>query len=84
MSEWPFSEVSATEAKKSVKEGLRPSFYPDVWNSTDPVDQALKDAMFLCHEQEQDERSTARQVEDYLKAKLRELDPGRLEEWGEL
>jgi hypothetical protein len=36
----------------------------------------------MCHEQEPEDRSTARQVENSLKAKLRELDPGRLEQWG--
>jgi hypothetical protein len=81
-SEWPFSDVTTHEAKKLVKDGYRPSFYADIWNSTDPVDQALKEAMFMCHEQESSERATARQVENYLKKKLFELDPGRLSEWG--
>jgi hypothetical protein len=82
MSEWPFQDVTNAEAKTSVKEGQRPSFYADIWNSTDPVEEALRDVMFMCHEQEPKDRSTARQVEDQLKAKLRELDPGRLEQWG--
>jgi hypothetical protein len=82
MSEWPFQDVTTDEAKMSVMKGQRPSFYVDIWNSTDPVEMALRDAMFMCHEQEPEDRSTARQVENSLKAKLRELDPGRLEQWG--
>jgi hypothetical protein len=83
MSEWPFQDVTTEEAKTSVKKGQRPSFYVDIWNSTDPVEEALRDVMFMCHEQEPEDRSTARQVEIALKAKLRVLDPGRLEQWGQ-
>lgn len=73
--EWPFMDVDEKEARKLVKQGYRPSFDTEVWNSTDPVDQALKEAMFMCHEQEPEDRASAQQIETYLKEKLLELFP---------
>jgi serine/threonine protein kinase len=81
--EWPFEESDATEAQKLVSEGHRPDFYIDIWNSTDPVDQALKSIMIRCHEQDPSDRPSAREVEMFLKEKIGQLDPGRLEGWGE-
>lgn len=63
------------EAKKRIKEGYRPSFDVDVWNSTHPVDQALKEAMFKCHEQDPNNRASAREVETYLRSRLVALYP---------
>lgn len=80
--EYPFGDVDADEAQQSIIEGRRPSFYLDIWNSTDPVIVALKSIMILCHEQEPKDRPSARYVVSFLKSKLRELDPGRLELWG--
>lgn len=65
--DWPFSDVDEKEAQKLVKDGYRPSFDASVWNSTDPVDTALKEAMLMCHEQKPEARATARQVEIFLK-----------------
>lgn len=73
--EWPFSEVEEKEAKRLVKEGYRPSFDADVWNSTHPVDQALKEAMIMCHEQDPEHRATSRHVEAYLRSRLAALYP---------
>jgi hypothetical protein len=80
--EWPFQDKKEDEAKELVKEGHRPSFYVDVWNSPDPVDQAIKQAMIMCHEQDPAERASAREVENFLKQKMHELDPGQLDGWG--
>lgn len=78
--EWPFLDMKPEKARNLIKEGYRPSFDAEIWNSTDPVDKALKEAMIMCHEQNPKERATARQVETFLKGKLRELDPT----WSEL
>ena len=77
--EWPFSDVTDAETKKLVKDGYRPSFDADIWNSTDPSDIALKEAMLMCHEQDPRERASARQVEKYLRKQLRKLYPDSLE-----
>ena len=39
--------------------------------------------MAMCHEQDPKDRKSAREVADFLKQKLREIDPGRLEAWGD-
>ena len=79
--EWPFTGIKSKKAHSLVKKGERPSIYKDVWNSPDPIIQALKEAMIMCHEQDPTERSSAREVEVFLKKKLEEFDPGRLKEW---
>jgi serine/threonine protein kinase len=81
--EVPFADEKAKDVPDLVMDGVRPSIYYDVWNSTDPIVQALKEAMIMCHEHEPEERATAREVEVYLKSKLDEFDPGRLREWGD-
>jgi len=80
--EWPFFERSSAEAQELVKKGYRPDIYEDIWYSPDPVNRALKEAMVWCHQQEPSERCSARDLEAYLKGKMRELDPGQLEKWG--
>ena len=40
------------------------------------------EAMHMCHEQDPQKRASARQVETFLKEKIRRLLPGKLEEWG--
>jgi serine/threonine protein kinase len=79
--EWPFQGVNVEEAQKQVMEGVRPTFYKDIWDSTHPIDVALKEAMMMCHAQKPSERATARQVEQYLIAVLEKVDPGRLAQW---
>lgn len=81
MDEWPFHREQEKQAKKMVRNGERPFLYTDVWNSTDPVVVTLKEAMFMCHEQDPVERASARAVETFLKAELEKLDPGRLDAW---
>jgi hypothetical protein len=80
--EYPFEDTDADKAQQLVVEGHRPSIYYDVWNSTDPVDLALKSIMIRCHEQDPGDRPSAREIEIYFKEMVRELDPGRLEMWG--
>lgn len=58
-----------------VIEGKGPTVYMDLWNSTDPVNQALKKAMMMCHVTNPDERPSSREVEVYLKQQLQKLDP---------
>jgi serine/threonine protein kinase len=81
MQDWPFKGLSVETAQAKIKAGLRPDFYADVWNSTHPIDEALKTAMLMCHEQDVEKRATARQVESFLTQKLVDIDPGRLESW---
>lgn len=78
---WPFHGVKEKNAKKRVKKGGRPPLYADIVNSTDPIDVALRTAMYMCHEQEVAERASSRKVETYLKEQLEEIDPGRLDAW---
>ena len=73
--EYPFEDVSKTEAIKKVKLGERPTIYSDIWNSTNPVDQTLKKVMMMCHEQDPEDRPSARELETLLRNKLKELDP---------
>ena len=82
--DWPFDDVDDEEAAALVQKGTRPNIYEDVWNSTDPVDQVLKKAMMMCHQQDPVERAKARDVETLLKDAMKKLDPGRLEEWGDV
>jgi hypothetical protein len=74
--EWPFSDIDENAAKRQVKEGFRPSFDVEIWNSTNTIDVALKEAMIMCHEQEPQSRASARQVETFLKAKMLDLALG--------
>lgn len=81
--ETPFYDVGVKTARKEVQRGNRPPLYADLWNSTDPAIQAMKEAMILCHIHNQTERATMQQVESLLKSKLEAIDPGRLKEWGD-
>lgn len=83
MEEYPFHDRPRKEVPKTVMRGERPPFYADLWNSTDPIIKTLREAMLMCHEQEPEDRASAREVNDFLKKKLEEIDPGRLKEWGE-
>ena len=75
--EWPFEDIEdEIQAQELVMQGVRPSFDAFVWNSSDPVDQALKEAMIMCHQQNVTKRSSARQVESFLQGKVDELFPG--------
>jgi hypothetical protein len=80
---WPFAEDSDEEkVRKLIASGKRPSVDQKIWNSEDPIDQTLKKAMMMCHEQDPKKRSSARQVESLLKKKLLELEPDALKRWG--
>jgi hypothetical protein len=79
--EWPFQDLDEKEVKEQVIKGVRPSFDEAVWNSADPVDQALKAAMRMCHLQSPAERASARQVALFLQEKLNTLYPGTLSGW---
>lgn len=79
---WPFEDDEEEDAQKQVKQGLRPAFDMIVWNSTDPIIQTMKKAMFLCHEQDPEKRGTARQVVQVLKEELQRQDPHALERVG--
>jgi serine/threonine protein kinase len=81
--ELPFQDESTKIARERVMSGYRPSIFADVWSSTDPAMQAIKQAMIICHAQNQTERATMRQVETFLKSSLESIDPGRLQQWGE-
>ena len=81
MDQWPFKGVQEKKAIKMVKQGKRPDIYKDIWNSTDPAVLALKNAMFMCHEQDPKVRATSREVETYLTEELEKIDPGRLDAW---
>jgi len=80
--EYPFQGRKSEDAQELVKNGRRPDIYFDLWNSTDPVNRALKEGMIWSHQQEPSERCSARELEGYFKRKMRELDPGQLEKWG--
>jgi hypothetical protein len=76
-----FEDISSKKAQELIMKGVRPSFYPEVWNSTDPSDVAMKEAMIMCHQHDPRTRATARKVSDYLVEKLEQLDPGRVAQW---
>lgn len=78
---WPFEDLDEKEAAQKVINGERPAIYVDVWNSTDPLIQTLKEAMILCHQQDPKERASAREIEKMLRGKLEEVDPGRVDYW---
>lgn len=79
---WPFIEDTDEDAQAQVKKGLRPPISEEVWNSTNPILNDLKEAMFKCHEQDPMERATAREVETLLLRSLHHHDPEALERWG--
>jgi serine/threonine protein kinase len=79
---WPFIEDTDGDAQAQVKKGLRPPIPEGVWNSTNPILNDLKEAMFKCHEQDPMERATAREVETLLLRSLHHHDPEALERWG--
>jgi serine/threonine protein kinase len=81
--EWPFENEASDDARAKVMNGTRPAIYDDLWHSTDPVNVALKEAMILCHTHDPTERPTARYIENFFRHKMNEIDPGRLEEWGD-
>lgn len=78
----PFDKDSTDTAMSKVKQGERPFVSQEIRLSKDPIDRALLQAMTMCHVQEANERSTALQVANFLKANLELIDPGRLESWG--
>lgn len=80
--EYPFRTRKTEEAQELVKNGRRPDIYFDLWNSTDPVNQALKEGMVMSHQQYPVERWSARELAGHFKQKMRELDPAQLEKWG--
>lgn len=82
--EWPFENEASDDAKAKVMNGTRPAIYDDLWHSTDPVNVALKEAMILCHTHDPLERPSARYIETFFRLKMNEIDPGRLEEWGDV
>lgn len=71
--DWPFSDVEEKKAQNLVRQGARPSFDAEVWNSPNPIDIAIKEAMIMCHEQDPSNRATARQIEAYLKGQYQVL-----------
>jgi hypothetical protein len=83
MKQWPFKYYKEKKIAHAILDGERPFMFPDVQNSTDPIDRTLLEAMEMCFHQNPADRATARQVETFLKGKLRELDPGSIEAWGE-
>jgi hypothetical protein len=78
---WPFEELEENDAKEEIKNGNRPPIPEDIQKSNDPIDKILKEAMIMSHVQNQHERSTARQVETFLKGKLLSLDPDAMQKW---
>jgi len=79
---WPFEDDSDEEAREKVKRGDRPAIPREIWESTDPSLKALKEAMFLCHEQDPKKRATAREVETFLIDSLLKQNPDALRQWG--
>lgn len=77
--EWPFGDVAAKEAQEKIKSGHRPSIYADIWNSTEPANRLMLEAMIHCHEQKPEDRWSARQVEQYLHQGLRDYYPETLD-----
>jgi hypothetical protein len=78
----PFEHAEEKDAIAAIKKGKRAVITQKIWNSNDPVNQILKEAMRMSHVQDQNERATARQVETFLKGKLLSLDPDAMKSWG--
>jgi serine/threonine protein kinase len=84
MKKLPWDGLNAKFIEGLIMEGKRPYLDPKFRKETaDPIVKALVHAMEMCFEQDPVQRASARQVEQFLKAKLEEFDPGRLREWGE-
>jgi len=71
---WPFEGVKETKAQKKIMQGDRPPVEDSIRDNADPAVKALLKAMEMCWRQDPKERATAREVNTFLKAKLRELD----------
>ena len=74
--EMPFLGVDVKQVYEKVKNGERATVYRDLWESTDPIDQVLKQVMVNTQSQNYYERWSARKVQHILETKLKELDPG--------
>ena len=83
--EEPFGEIKdSNKVQQLVVQGLRPNVTDEIANSQDPAVQAILTAMNMCHAYDAKKRATARQVEQLLKQKLEEIEPGKLREWEQL
>ena len=82
MRERPWYELRTVTLLKRLLKGERPPLSEEIVNSQGPSTMALRDAIQLCNKYLPVNRATARQVETFLKQRLEEIDPGRLQSWG--
>lgn len=78
---WPFHGMNETEEREAIERGDPIPFEEGAYNATDPIHLTLHTAMKMCHIYDPTKRATAREVEAYLKGRLEELDPGRIQKW---
>lgn len=71
--QWPWEGLEEKEAIKRVMDGRRPEI-PKSIQKSNPAVQTLLEAMRMSQKQDSEERATAREVESFLKEKLRELE----------
>jgi hypothetical protein len=64
--EWPFHHEKVSTAQKRIIAGERPPIDEKYRNSTDPLDQAMIQAIEMCWVQDPEERASARQVQTFI------------------
>ena len=72
--EWPFEKMKDKVAHKKIMHGKRPPVADELKESNDSSVQALLRVISMCWEQNTTKRSTAREVSNFLNAKLKNLN----------
>lgn len=70
---WPWEGLEEKEVIKWVMDGRRPGIPESTRKSNDPAVQTLLEVMRISQKQDSEKRATAREVERFLKKKVREL-----------
>lgn len=68
-----FDGVKTKKAQKKVVQGGRPELSDEVKDSNDPSIRAILKAMELSQKQKASDRSTAREISEYLSDALKEV-----------
>jgi len=77
--EKPFAGRDSNTVANKLMKGERPVLRPEVDDSKDPIVVALRYAIQLCHEQDPVKRSSAREVEEYLRKVVADVESSRIE-----
>lgn len=69
-----WEEISSKKVKKLVKKGTFPDIPKEKFETFDDKERAIEHAIRMCYVKDIHERSTAQEVEGYLRKKLKEFN----------